>query len=63
MTKPDLASLERAIDKAFDDRDSISTSTLGETRDAVETALDLLARVWRVSPSASRMDSGRSTNG
>jgi 2,3,4,5-tetrahydropyridine-2-carboxylate N-succinyltransferase len=42
MTKPDLASLERAIDKAFDDRETISTSTRGETREAVETALDLL---------------------
>jgi 2,3,4,5-tetrahydropyridine-2-carboxylate N-succinyltransferase len=42
MTKPDLASLERAIDKAFEDREAISTSTRGETREAVETALDLL---------------------
>ena len=42
MTKPDLASLERALDKAFEDRESISTSTRGETRDAIETALDML---------------------
>ena len=44
MTKPDLASLERAVDKAFDDRESISTSTRGEMREAVETALNLLDR-------------------
>lgn len=42
MTKPDLASLERAIDKAFEERESISTSTRGETRDAVEESLNLL---------------------
>lgn len=42
MSKPDLASLERTIDKAFDERDAISTETRGPVRDAIETALDLL---------------------
>jgi 2,3,4,5-tetrahydropyridine-2-carboxylate N-succinyltransferase len=44
MAKPDLASLEGAIEKAFDARDGISASTGGEVRDAVETALNLLDR-------------------
>ena len=42
MTSADLASLEKTIEAAFDNRDSISTSTRGEARDAVETALNLL---------------------
>ncbi len=44
MSKPNLANLEAIIEKAFDDRDSISTTTQGETREAVLTALDLLDR-------------------
>jgi 2,3,4,5-tetrahydropyridine-2-carboxylate N-succinyltransferase len=44
MSKPDLASLERTIEKAFEDRDSISTSTRGATRDAIDQALTLLDR-------------------
>ena len=44
MTKPDLAGLERTIEKAFDERDRISTETRGEVREAIETALDLLDR-------------------
>ncbi|RVC83225.1 MAG: 2,3,4,5-tetrahydropyridine-2,6-dicarboxylate N-succinyltransferase [Mesorhizobium sp.] len=44
MSKPDLASLEKTIEKAFDERDAISTATRGETRDAIEAALDLLDR-------------------
>src|SRR3954453_12806697 len=44
MTKPDLAGLERTIEKAFDERDQISTDTRGEVREAIETALDLLDR-------------------
>ncbi|MGO4842865.1 2,3,4,5-tetrahydropyridine-2,6-dicarboxylate N-succinyltransferase, partial [Rhizobiaceae sp. 2RAB30] len=44
MPKPDLASLERTIDKAFEEREAVSTSTRGEVRDAVETALSLLDR-------------------
>ncbi len=39
MAKPDLASLEKVIDKAFDESGSISTATRGEVRDAIETAL------------------------
>ncbi|MDH6264880.1 2,3,4,5-tetrahydropyridine-2-carboxylate N-succinyltransferase [Rhizobium sp. SG_E_25_P2] len=42
MTVHDLASLEKTIDAAFDNRDSVSTATKGEIRDAVETALNLL---------------------
>ena len=44
MSKPDLASLERTIEKAFEERDTISTATRGETRDAIQSALDLLDR-------------------
>lgn len=42
MSKSDLLALEKTIDKAFDEREGIDTSTRGEVRDAVETALDLL---------------------
>ena len=56
MSKPDLANLESVIEKAFEGRDAISTTTRGEVRDAVTTALDLLdkgqARV------AERLDDG-----
>jgi len=40
----DLASLETTLEQAFEDRDSISTSTRGAVREAIETALDLLDR-------------------
>ncbi len=42
MSTPDLAALEATIEKAFDERESISATTRGEVRDAVETALNLL---------------------
>ncbi len=42
MTSADLTSLEKTIEAAFEARDTISTATRGETRDAVETALNLL---------------------
>lgn len=38
----DYASLEAIIEKAFDERDSVNTSTKGEVRDGVEEALNLL---------------------
>ncbi|MEI9423680.1 2,3,4,5-tetrahydropyridine-2,6-dicarboxylate N-succinyltransferase [Mesorhizobium sp. Cs1299R1N1] len=44
MSKPDLASLEKTIDRAFEERDAISTATRGEVRDAIQSALDLLDR-------------------
>jgi 2,3,4,5-tetrahydropyridine-2-carboxylate N-succinyltransferase len=44
MPTADLASLEGTIDKAFEERDGVSTSTRGAVRDAVETALSLLDR-------------------
>ncbi|MGB3390870.1 MAG: 2,3,4,5-tetrahydropyridine-2,6-dicarboxylate N-succinyltransferase [Pseudaminobacter sp.] len=44
MSKTDLASLEATIEKAFEEREAVSTSTGGEIREAVETALDLLDR-------------------
>lgn len=44
MTKPDFVSLEKVIEKAFDERDGISTATRGEIRDAVEQSLLLLDR-------------------
>jgi 2,3,4,5-tetrahydropyridine-2-carboxylate N-succinyltransferase len=42
MTASELSVLEKTIDAAFEDRDSISTGTRGEVRDAVEEALNLL---------------------
>ncbi len=42
MTKPDLAALEKTVEKAFDERDGVNTGTRGEVREAVETALELL---------------------
>lgn len=44
MSKPDLASLEKIVDKAFDERDGINVHTRGEVRDAVEHALTALDR-------------------
>ncbi|MER8463136.1 2,3,4,5-tetrahydropyridine-2,6-dicarboxylate N-succinyltransferase [Mesorhizobium sp. M1409] len=44
MSKPDLASLEKTIETAFEERDTISTTTRGEARDAIQSALDLLDR-------------------
>ena len=42
MTAHDLATLETTIESAFEARDSISTDTRGEIRDAVEESLNLL---------------------
>lgn len=57
MSKPDLASLEKTIDRAFEERDGISTSTRGEVREAIEAALDLLDKgTARV---AQRQDDGK----
>jgi 2,3,4,5-tetrahydropyridine-2-carboxylate N-succinyltransferase len=42
MSKPELSSLEKAIEAAFEARDGINTGTRGEVREAVETTLDLL---------------------
>jgi len=42
MTATDLAKLEHIIEAAFDNRDTVLTSTKGEVRDAVESTLDLL---------------------
>ncbi|RAX39576.1 2,3,4,5-tetrahydropyridine-2,6-dicarboxylate N-succinyltransferase [Rhizobium tropici] len=42
MSANDLASLEKSIEAAFDNRDNVNTSTRGEVRDSVETALNLL---------------------
>jgi len=44
MSKPDLASLEKTIEAAFEGRDGVSTTTRGEVRDAVDAALGLLDR-------------------
>jgi 2,3,4,5-tetrahydropyridine-2-carboxylate N-succinyltransferase len=44
MSKPDLASLEATIEKAFDTRDQIGPATRGEVREAVDEALDLMDR-------------------
>ena len=42
MSSPDFSSLEKTIETAFDNRDSVTISTKGEVRDAVEEALNLL---------------------
>lgn len=42
MNTSDLASLEKIIETAFENRDSVTLSTTGEIRDAVETSLNLL---------------------
>ncbi|MGQ2970477.1 MAG: 2,3,4,5-tetrahydropyridine-2,6-dicarboxylate N-succinyltransferase [Allorhizobium sp.] len=42
MSASDLTQLEHVIEAAFDNRDTVSTTTTGEIRDAVETALNLL---------------------
>jgi len=42
MSSADLSSLEKTIETAFDNRDSVSISTKGEIRDAVEQSLNLL---------------------
>jgi 2,3,4,5-tetrahydropyridine-2-carboxylate N-succinyltransferase len=42
MSATDLSSLEKTLEAAFDNRDSVSLTTKGEVRDAVETALELL---------------------
>ncbi|MGY6709361.1 MAG: 2,3,4,5-tetrahydropyridine-2,6-dicarboxylate N-succinyltransferase [Rhizobiaceae bacterium] len=56
MSKPDIASLETIIERAFEEREGLGIDTRGEVREAVETALDLLDRgVARV---AERRDNG-----
>ena len=42
MSKPDLSSLEKTVDAAFEARDGVNSSTRGEVRESVETTLDLL---------------------
>jgi 2,3,4,5-tetrahydropyridine-2-carboxylate N-succinyltransferase len=42
MSSPDFSSLEKIIETAFENRDSVTVSTTGEIRDAVEEALTLL---------------------
>ncbi len=42
MSANDLASLEKSIEAAFDNRDNVNTATRGEVREAVELALNLL---------------------
>ena len=42
MTAMDVAQLESIVEAAFENRDTVNTSTRGEVRDAVETALNLL---------------------
>ncbi|MHA7969547.1 2,3,4,5-tetrahydropyridine-2,6-dicarboxylate N-succinyltransferase [Rhizobium sp. CAU 1783] len=42
MNATDLTALESIIEAAFENRDTVTTATRGEIRDAVETALNLL---------------------
>jgi 2,3,4,5-tetrahydropyridine-2-carboxylate N-succinyltransferase len=44
MTKADLAGIEATIEKAFEERDQITTATRGEVREAIDAALGLLDR-------------------
>jgi 2,3,4,5-tetrahydropyridine-2-carboxylate N-succinyltransferase len=44
MSRPDLATLEKAVEAAWDGIAGISTATRGEPRDAVEAVLNLLDR-------------------
>lgn len=43
-TTADIPALEKIIDAAFEERDSVGVQTKGEIRDAVDTALDLMDR-------------------
>ena len=42
MMNPDIAALEKTVEKAFEERDAISAETRGAVREAVEEALRLL---------------------
>ena len=42
MSNANLVQLQAIIDKAFDERDNVNLNTMGEIRDAVNEALDLL---------------------
>jgi 2,3,4,5-tetrahydropyridine-2,6-dicarboxylate N-succinyltransferase len=42
MSKPDIASLETVIERAFEEREGLGVETRGEVREAVDAALDLL---------------------
>ncbi|MFN4207373.1 MAG: 2,3,4,5-tetrahydropyridine-2,6-dicarboxylate N-succinyltransferase [Agrobacterium albertimagni] len=42
MSASDLTQLEHVIEAAFDNRDTVTTTTKGEIRDSVESALNLL---------------------
>ncbi|MBN9055879.1 MAG: 2,3,4,5-tetrahydropyridine-2,6-dicarboxylate N-succinyltransferase [Rhizobiales bacterium] len=42
MSTHDLATLSATIERAFEERDGVNTSTRGEVRDAVEASLNLL---------------------
>lgn len=44
MTQIDLATLQSTIEEGFDNRDEITTSTTGDIRQAVTTALNLMDR-------------------
>ncbi|ATN32773.1 2,3,4,5-tetrahydropyridine-2,6-dicarboxylate N-succinyltransferase [Rhizobium sp. ACO-34A] len=42
MNATDMSALEKVIEAAFDNRDTVTTATKGEVRDAVEASLELL---------------------
>ncbi|WP_163265984.1 2,3,4,5-tetrahydropyridine-2,6-dicarboxylate N-succinyltransferase [Chelativorans alearense] len=42
MRNSDIAALEQTVEKAFEERDAVTTDTRGEVREAVEEALTLL---------------------
>ena len=49
MSASDLTQLEHVIEAAFDNRDTVSTTTTGEIRDAVAFALPQDRLLWRLS--------------
>lgn len=59
-----LSALETTLNAAFDARDTVSTATTGEVRDAVELALDMLEQARGEGRLAGRPTAnGRSTSG
>ena len=57
------AALESTVNSAFEARDTVSTSTKGEVRDAVEAALELLDTGEARVAERQADGNGRSTSG
>lgn len=59
----DLTQLEMIIEKAFDDRNSINTTTKGEILESVEHALNLLDKGEVRVAKRQKMENGTFING